>query len=233
MTRHMNNPFKRLEGARHYSISTELFFCLIKLYHDFSNKRAGFELTNYYELYLQISENKRVLSALLTPQSKFSDDLESYHFDYDIVNQKQIVHANDDIWHLPASGYRWKDEAFLQNLIMPATLLKFFYVTYLTFVHENKTGLALRWQGYTVAFLGDEPLMALAIYPGTYQNDWFAGEIAGLEGYVISDLKRNFIVKSNVRIWGILNAVYVDDVAERKKKNKRLNKQLRKQSRLL
>ena len=29
MTRHMNNPFKRLEGARHYSISTELFFCLI------------------------------------------------------------------------------------------------------------------------------------------------------------------------------------------------------------
>ena len=75
--------------------------------------------------------------------------------------------------------------------------------------------------------------MALAIYPGTYQNDWFAGEIAGLEGYVISDLNRNFIVKSNVRIWGILNAVYVDDVAERKKKNKRLNKQLRKQSRLL
>ena len=49
MTRHMNNPFKRLEGARHYSISTELFFCLIKLYRDCSKKRAGFELAKYYE----------------------------------------------------------------------------------------------------------------------------------------------------------------------------------------
>ena len=52
MTRSMHNPFKYLEGARHYYISTELFFCLIKLYRDFSKKQAGFELTKYYELYL-------------------------------------------------------------------------------------------------------------------------------------------------------------------------------------
>ena len=68
MTKHMHNPFEYREGAIYYEISTELFFCLIKLYRDFSNKRAGFELTKYYELYLQTSENKRVLSALLTPK---------------------------------------------------------------------------------------------------------------------------------------------------------------------
>ena len=233
MTRHMNNPFKHLEGARHYYISTELFFCLIKLYRDFSNKRAGFELTKYYELYLQSSENKKVLSALLTPKSKFSDDLESYHFDYDIVNQKQIIDAHDDIWHLPVSEYTWKDDDNIHDLIVPASVLNFVYLTYQTFLHENKTGLALIWQGYSLAFLGDEPLMALAVYPGHDQGDWFAGDLAGLEGYVISDLKRNYIVKSNVRIWGVLNAVYEDQVAARKRQNKRLNKQLRKQNRLL
>ena len=202
MTKHMHNPFEYREGAIYYEISTELFFCLIKLYRDFFNKRAGFELTQYYELYLQTSENKRVLSALLTPKSKFSDDLESYHFNYDIVNQQQIIDAHDDIWHLPVSEYTWKDDDNIQDLIVPASVLNFVYLTYQTFLRENKTGLSLRWQGYSLAFLGDEPLMALAVYPGRDQNDWMYGELGGLEGYVISDLKRNFIVKSNVRIWG-------------------------------
>lgn len=231
MTRHMQNPFSHTEGAIHYDISTELFFCLLQLYRDFSKKQAGFELTKYYELYLQTSENKRILSALLTPKSNLSRYLKSYHFDYDIEHKKQIFDVYDEIWHLPASEYRWKDEAFLHDLIVPATLLRFFYLTYQTFVHENKSGLALRWQGYTVAFLGDAPLMALAIYPGTYQNDWFDGDVAGLEGYVISDLSRNFIVESNVHIWGMLKTRNDDEAIERKRQNKRLNKKLRKQNR--
>ena len=237
MTRHMNNPFKRLEGARHYSISTELFFCLIKLYRDFSNKRAGFELTKYYELYLQSSENKKVSSALLTPKSKFSDDLESYHFDYDIVNQKQIIDAHDDIWHLPVSEYTWNDDDNIQDLIVPASVLNFVYLTYQTFLHENKTGLSLRWQGYSLAFLGDEPLMALAVYPAMEPGKWMEGVLGGLEGNVIYDLQRDFIVKSEVRIWGMPEEkiqIQVDeDAIERKRQNKRLNKQLRKQNRSL
>ena len=159
--------------------------------------------------------------------------MESYHFNYDIVNQQQIIDAHDDIWHLPVSEYTWKDDDNIQDLIVPASVLNFVYLTYQTFLHENKTGLSLRWQGYSLAFLGDEPLMALAVYPGHDQNDWMYGELGGLEGYVISDLKRNFIVKSNVRIWGILNAVYEDQVAARKRQNKRINKQLRKQNRPL
>ena len=171
---------------------------------------------------------KKVLSALLTPKSKFSDDLESYHFDYDIVNQKQIT---DDIWHLPVSEYTWKDDDNIQDLIVPATMLKNLYLSYKTFLYKNKTGYSLAWQGYTLAFLGEEPLMAMAIYPGNYQNDWMNGELGGLHGYVTYDLKQDTIVKSYVHIWGMLKTRNEEEAAARKRQNKRLNKQLRKQSR--
>lgn len=231
MTRHMHNPFRREDGAQVYDLSAELFFCLLQLYRDFSNKRAGFELTAYYELYLQVSENKRVLNALFTPKSNLSAYLESYDFAYDIANQKQVIDVHDEIWGLSISEYTWSDDALLHDLIVSATMLKNLYLSYQTFLHQNKTGLALRWQGYTLAFLGEEPLMAMAIYPGHDQGDWFAGDVAGLEGYVISDLKRDNILESNVRIWGGLHAVYTDEAAARKRENKRLNKKLRKQSR--
>lgn len=56
MTRKIRNPISRVEDATDYVITTELFFCLLQLYLDFSNKHAGFELTAYYDLYIQISD---------------------------------------------------------------------------------------------------------------------------------------------------------------------------------
>ena len=56
MTRHIPNPFRYEDGAEVYDLSAELFFCLLQLYLDFSNKHAGFELTAYYDLYIQISD---------------------------------------------------------------------------------------------------------------------------------------------------------------------------------
>lgn len=234
MTRHMHNPFEYREGASYYCISTEIFFCLLQLYDDFSKQRAGFDLTIYYDLYLQISENKRILSALLTPKESLTQYLDAYRFDYDIVRQQQIVDAKDEIWTLPLSTHTWKDHDSFNDLIVPATLLKHWYLTYKTFVLKNKSGLALRWQGYSVAFLGDEPLMAVAVYPGCYQNDRMNGDLAGLEGYVISDLEHDSTLRSNVQIWGMLKKPRNEqEVIDRKKQNKRLNKKLRKQSRSL
>ena len=66
---------------------------------------------------------------------------------------------------------------------------------------------------------------------------WMEGVLGGLEGNVIYDLQRDFIVKSEVRIWGMPEEkiqIQVDeDAIERKRQNKRLNKQLRKQNRSL
>ena len=233
MTRHMHNPFRSEDGAEVYDLSAELFFCLPQLYRDFSNKCAGFELTAYYELYLDVSENKRLLNALFTPKYNLSDYLESYDFTYDIAHQKQIDHAQVALKaiqeHLHI--YNYKDN--MNELIVPASMLKNLYLSYQTFMYKNETGLALCWQGYTLAFLGEEPLMAMAIYPGHDQGDWFAGEIAGLEGYVTFDLKQDTIVKSNVHIWGVLKTRNEDEAAERKRENKRLNKKIRKQNRSL
>lgn len=231
MTTHISNPFRHEDGAEVYDLSAELFFCLLQLYQDFSKKQAGFELTKYYEIYLQVFQNKRVLSALFTPKSNLSAYLESYRFDYDITNQKQIDNFQPSFQALPEPlhFYRFKDN--FSDLIVPATMLKNLYLSYKTFLYKNKTGYSLTWQGYTLAFLGDEPLMAMAIYPGNYQNDWMNGELGGLHGYVIYDLKQDTIVKSYVHIWGMLKTRNEEGAAARKRQNKRINKQLRKQSR--
>lgn len=231
MTRHMHNPFRREDGAQVYDLSAELFFCLLQLYRDFSNKRAGFELTAYYELYLQVSENKRVLNALFTPKSNLSAYLESYRFDYDIVHQKQIDHFQPSFQALPEPLHFYRFTDHFSDLIIPATILKNLYLSYQTFLHQNKTGLPLRWHSYSMAFLGNEPLMAVAIYPASDPDHWMNGTLGGLEGNVIYDLKRDTIVKSNVRIWGVLKTRNEDEAAARKRENKRLNKKLRKQSR--
>lgn len=233
MTRHINNPFRYEEGAQIYDLSAELFFCLLQLYLDFSNKHAGFELTAYYELYLDISENKRVLNALFTPKSNLSCYLQSYDFTYDIVNQKQIDSAQVALKALQEHLHIYNFMDHINELIVPATMLKNLYLSYQTFLRQNKTGLALRWQGYTLAFLGEEPLMAMAIYPGTNQNDWMNGDLGGLHGYVMYDLKCDLVLKSNVHIWGVLKTRNEDEAAERKRENKRLNKKIRKQNRSL
>ncbi len=195
MTRHLQNPFAEKEGVRNYDISIAMVQCLQQLYQDFLAKRAGFELGQYYELYLNVSENKRVLSALFTPKPNLTAYLESYTFDYDIVNQKQILDLEDGIWNLPLDSIIWKHRDDFQDLIVPAVMLKSFYQIYKAFLHENTTGLPLAWHGYSLAFLGDASLMALTIYPAVDPDDWMGGVLGGLEGYVVYDLAQDLLIE--------------------------------------
>lgn len=195
MTRHLQNPFAYIEGAKNYNISIAMVQCLLQLYQDFSAKRAGFELSHYYELYLQVSENKRVLSALLTPKENLTAYLEIYHFDYDVVNQTQIFDGQHEVWHLPFISHTGIIYDDFQGLIIPALMLQKFYLCYKAFVFENKTGLPLAWHGYHLAFLSDAPLMAFAIYPAIDPDDWMGGVLGGLEGYVVYDLAQDLLIE--------------------------------------
>ena len=77
------------------------------------------------------------------------------------------------------------------------------YMTYRQFILKNVTGLPLAWHGYELALLGNEPLMSLAIYPAIEPGQWMEGVLGGLEGYMTFDLKRDLVLESNIRVWGM------------------------------
>lgn len=229
MTRHIRDPISRAEHAKKYAISAEMFFCLIKIYRDFSKKQAGFELIKYYELYLQVLKNKRILSILLTPKSNLTAYLESYSFDYDIVNQQQILDSKHELWDLALADNFEHDHGNFQDLVVPAVMLKKIYQAYQIFIHENNTGLPLLWHHYHVAFLADEWLMALEIYPATDVESWMKGDLGGLQGYVMFDLGKDqlldYMISTFPKSAGYLHR-------EHRKRQSRLNQKLKKQHKL-
>ena len=227
MTRKIRNPISRAEDATDYVITTELFFCLLQLYLDFSNQRAGFELTAYYELYLDLSENKRVLNALFTPKSHLSEYLESYDFAYDIAHQKRIDHAQVALKAIQEDLHIYNCKDNIHEFIVPATMLKKIYQAYQILLHKNTTKFPLAWHRYHLAFLGDEPLMALEIYPVTDVESWMKGEVGGLQGYVTCDLEKDNLL--DFAISTLPNSVsYI--YKEHRKRQARFNQKIKKRS---
>ena len=226
MTRKIRNPISRAEDATDYVITTELFFCLLQLYLDFSNQRAGFELTAYYELYLDLSENKRVLNALFTPKSHLSAYLKSHDFAYDIAHQKRIERT-DPIWTESPIQLVWDTHVNFQDLIVPAVMLKKIYQAYQILLLKNTTKFPLAWHHYHLAFLGDEPLMALEIYPVIDSQSWMKGVAGGLQGYVTCDLEKDNLL--DFAISALPNSVsYI--YKEHRKRQARFHQKIKKRS---
>ena len=201
MTKHIHNPFRSEEGAEVYDLSAGMFFCLVQLYRDFSRRHPGFELSQYYEIYLQTSKNKCVLDATLLPKVGFESFFQAQRYYYDIKTQAQIDESKHEAWHAPLDQLNVHDG--FNELLAPASLLYKIYMTYRQFVLKNVTGLPLAWHSFELALLGDEPLMSLAIYPAIEPGQWMEGVLGGLEGYMTFDLKRDLVLESNIRVWGM------------------------------
>ena len=172
--------------------------CLIKLYEDFSKREPRFELSRYYDVYLEVTPNKKILKALFSVHRNYKKYLlNTISYCYDIEQKVLICDEASDLFEEQIDEVRCDFEDSLDGVVSPAMILKMIKQAWTYFVQHNERGAPLQFHTFGLTFFRDNDLFVVLAQPGVGRNpeDWMYGVVSGIQSYLVFDQMTLKIIK--------------------------------------
>lgn len=198
MTVDFRHPLYHQATASNFFITADLFLCLIKLYEDFSKREPRFELSCYYDVYLEVTPNKKILKALFSVHRNYEKYLlNTISYCYDIENKVLIYDGASDLFEEKNNRVRCDFEDNLDGVVSPAIILKMIKQAWKYFVQHNGRGASLQFHVFGLTFFSDNDLFVVLAQPsvGPGPDDWMYGVVSGIQSYLVFDLMTLKIIK--------------------------------------
>lgn len=198
MTVDFRHPLYHQATASNFFITADLFLCLIKLYEDFSKREPRFELSRYYDIYLEVTPNKKILKALFSVHNNYEKYLlNTISYCYDIEKKVLICDEASDLFEEQIDEVRCDFEDNLDGIVSPAMILKMIKQAWKYFVQHNERGAPLQFHTFGLTFFSDNDLFVVLAQPsvGPDPDDWMYGVVSGIQSYLFFDLITLKIIK--------------------------------------
>lgn len=190
-----HHPLEGKENGQDCFLSADLFFCLLQVYRDFLKAFPWGDAIRYYDVYLEVSANKKVLTVLLSVKPEYVDLLPSgeYHA-YHIQGQKR---EQGDALQQRLNEEKDPHDFYLEDnfgsLTSSAVMLKQLDQAYRIFLHKSQNKVSLRLNRFGLTVFRDNSTFVVLTQSWLWTNpdDWMDYELLdGVDAYVIFDLHR-------------------------------------------
>ena len=164
----------------------------------FSNRESSFELSRYYDVYLEVTPNKKILKALFSVHNNYEKYLlNTIFYCYDIKKKVFIYDDASDLFEEQIDEVRCDFEDNLDGVVSPAITLKMIKQAGKYFVQHNERGAPRLFHTFVLTFFSDNDLFVVLAQPsvGPDPEDWMFGVISGIQCYLVFDLMSLKIIK--------------------------------------
>lgn len=197
MTVDFRHPLYHEKAASNFFITADLFLCLIKVYEDFSQLEPSFELTRYYDVYLEVTPNKKILKVLFSVHNNYEKYLlNTISYFYDIERKRLLSENDKDALEEKIDIVRSDFQDNLNGIVCPAIILKMIKQAWRYFIQHNERGAPLKLHAFGFTFFSDRNLFIILVQPWIDPIDWMNGTVEGIESYLFFDLITLKIIKT-------------------------------------
>lgn len=193
--RDFHHPLEGKENGQDCFLSANLFFCLLQVYRDFLKSSPWGDAIRYYDVYIEVGANKKVLTVLLSVKPEYVDVLPSgeYHA-YHIQGQKcEQGDALKQRLSEEKDPHDFSLEDNFGHLTCSAVMLKQLDQAYRIFLHKSQNKVSLRLNRFRLTLFRDNSTFVVLTQSWLWTNpdDWMDyEELDGVDDYVIFDLNR-------------------------------------------
>ena len=169
------------------------------LYEDFSKREPCFELSRYYDVYLEVTPDKKILKALFAVHDNYAEYLlNTISYCYDIENKVLIYDGASDLFEEKNNRVICYFDDKLDGVVSPAIILKMIKQAWRYFVQHNERGTSLQFHVFGLTFFSDNDLFVVLAQPGAGSgpDDWMYGGVSGIQSYLFFDLITLKIIKT-------------------------------------
>ena len=189
-----HHPLEGRDNGQDCFLSADLFFCLLQAYRDFLKLHPFGDAIRYYDIYVEVSSNKKVLMVLFMVQEKYENFFPAMHtLNYALQQQSRIISAQvlAELLAEELDPHHFSIEDAFGSLACSAVMLKQLNQAYRIFLYKSQSKVSLRLNRFGLTLFRDGSTFVELTQSWLWINpdDWMDYEqLDGVDDYVIFDL---------------------------------------------